>query len=32
MIDSQDFEVYYSVVTKTELLSKPGLKDIRLEV
>ena len=27
IFESKDFEIYYSVVTKKELLSKPGLKE-----
>jgi len=27
ILEGKDFEIYYSVVTKKELLSKPGLKE-----
>ena len=27
LLESQDFQVYYSIVTKKELLSKRGLKE-----
>jgi predicted nucleic acid-binding protein len=27
LFDSRDFTIYYSIVTKKELLSKPGLRD-----